>query len=120
MPIRAIPEFLEEELAVLAASLPDRQPVAYGHVGDGNIHLNVVPPTNWSDEQRKTLFEQAEHLIFATVDRFDGSISAERGIGRSKKNAFMERIDPMTLDLFKRLKQTFDPDARLSKGRIFE
>ena len=120
VPIRAIPEFLEEALAVLAASLPDGQPIAYGHVGDGNIHLNVVPPADWSDEQRNTLFKQAEHLIFATVDRFDGSISAEHGIGRSKKNAFMERVDPVTLDLFKRLKQTFDPDALLSKGRIFD
>jgi FAD/FMN-containing dehydrogenase len=120
VPIVAIPAFLEAALAVLAKSLPDGRPIAYGHVGDGNIHLNVVPPSDWSNHQRQTLFEQAETLIFATVDKFDGSISAEHGIGRSKKRALMERVDPVTLDLFRKLKRSFDPDACLSKGRIFD
>ena len=100
--------------------VPDGRPITYGHVGDGNIHLNVVPPADWSREQRQALFEQAEELIFGTVDRFGGSISAEHGIGRSKKRAFLQRVDPVTLDLFRRIKQVLDPDARLSRGRIFD
>ncbi len=120
VPIADIPAFLAAALASLAQSLPDGQPVAYGHVGDGNIHLNVVPPADWSMEQRKALFAQAEELIFATVDRFGGSISAEHGIGRSKKRAFLRRVDPVTLDLFRRVKQALDPEARLSRGRVFD
>jgi FAD/FMN-containing dehydrogenase len=75
--------------------LPEGRPIAYGHVGDGNIHLNVVPPPDWSKDQRYALFEQAEALIFGTVDRFGGSFSAEHGVGRSKKRAFLERVDPV-------------------------
>jgi FAD/FMN-containing dehydrogenase len=67
VPIHAIPAFLEETLASLAVSLPVGRPVAYGHVGDGNIHLNVVPPADWSMDQRKALFGKAEQLIFAMV-----------------------------------------------------
>lgn len=120
VPIAKIPAFLAAALETLAQSLPEGQPVAYGHVGDGNIHLNIVPPADWSIEERKALFARAEELIFETVDRFDGSISAEHGIGRSKKRAFLQRIDPVTLDLFRRIKQAIDPDALLSRGRIFD
>lgn len=120
VPIADIPAFLAAALARLAQSLPNGQPIAYGHVGDGNIHLNVVPPADWPLEPRQALFARAEELIFATVDRFGGSISAEHGIGRSKKRAFLERVDPVTLDLFRRVKQALDPAARLSRGRIFD
>jgi FAD/FMN-containing dehydrogenase len=120
VPIEAIPAFLDAALKTLARSLPDGRPITYGHIGDGNIHLNVVPPAEWTVEQRRALFEQAEELIFGTVDQFSGSISAEHGIGRSKKRAFLQRVDPVTLDLFRRVKQALDPKACLSRGRVFD
>jgi FAD/FMN-containing dehydrogenase len=120
VPLPAIPAFLEAALDALAKSLPEGRPIAYGHVGDGNIHLNVVPPPDWSQDQRYALFQQAETLIFGTVDRFGGSFSAEHGVGRSKKRAFLERVDPVTLDLFRTLKSALDPQNRLSRGRIFD
>lgn len=120
VPIAAIPDFLAAALADLARDLPEGQPITYGHVGDGNIHLNVVPPADWALEARQALFRQAQAVIFAAVDRFGGSISAEHGIGRSKKAAFLERVDPVTLDLFRRLKGVLDPANLLSRGRIFD
>ena len=120
MPITAIPAFLEAALAELTTSLPESRPIAYGQVGDVNIHLNVLPPADWSPEQRQRLFRSAEDVIFGTLDRFGGSISAKHGIGRSKKRAFLERVDPVTLDLFKTLKNAIDPTNRMSKGRIFD
>ena len=120
VPIASIPAFLDVVLTEVAVSLPEGKPITYGHVGDGNIHLNVVPPPHWSKEERYVLFERAERLIFSAVDRFGGSISAEHGIGRSKKRAFLERVDPVTLDLFRRIKGAFDADNRLSPGRIFD
>jgi FAD/FMN-containing dehydrogenase len=118
--ISSIPAFLEATLAELARSLPEGRPITYGHVGDGNLHLNIVPPPHWSIEQRRELFGRAEALIFTCVDRFHGSISAEHGIGRSKKKAFLERVDPVTLSLFRDLKKALDPDNLLSRGRIFD
>lgn len=120
VPIAQIPAFLSAALETLAQSLPEGQPVTYGHVGDGNIHLNIVPPADWPVEERKALFARAEEIIFGTVDQFGGSISAEHGIGRSKKQAFLQRVDPVTLDLFRRIKRAIDPEALLSRGRIFD
>jgi FAD/FMN-containing dehydrogenase len=120
VPISDIPAFLDATLGELATSLPDGRPITYGHVGDGNIHLNVVPPSDWTIERRRDLFRRAEDLIFGVVDRFGGSISAEHGIGRSKKRAFLERVDPITIDVSRRLKLALDPSNLLSRGRIFD
>jgi FAD/FMN-containing dehydrogenase len=120
VPLSSIPAFLEAALDALAKSLPEGRPIAYGHIGDGNIHLNVVPPPDWSKDQRYALFQQAETFIFETVDRFGGSFSAEHGVGRSKKGAFLKRVDPVTLDLFRALKSALDPQNRLSRGRLFD
>ena len=65
------------------------------------------------------LFERAEHLIFSVVDRLYGSISAEHGIGRAKKRAFLDRVDPVSLDLATRIRAVLDPIGLLSQGRIF-
>ena len=65
----------------------------------------------WTPTAIERLFEEAEALIFAVVDRYGGSISAEHGIGRVKQKAFLERIDPVALDLAGRLKDAFDPRA---------
>ena len=120
VPLHALPPFLDVALARLAAELPDGRPIAYGHVGDGNVHLNVVPPASWDLDRRRALFRAAEDVIFTTLDRFGGSISAEHGIGRSKKRAFLERVDPVTLDLLHALKSAIDPDGLMSRGRIFD
>lgn len=118
--ISDIPAFLKAALDSLEQNLPEGRRVAYGHVGDGNIHLNVVPPKDYDADQRKALFAKAQDIIFNVVDTFSGSISAEHGIGRSKKDAFLQRVDPVTLDLFQKLKHTLDPDNILSRGRIFD
>jgi FAD/FMN-containing dehydrogenase len=117
--ISKIPEFLHAVLADLQALLPQARAITYGHVGDGNIHLNVVPPPGLSHEQTEDLFRQAETLIFTVLDRFDGSISAEHGIGRVKQQAFLDRVDPVSLDLAKLIKAALDPRQILSAGRIF-
>jgi len=57
--------------------------LAYGHVGDGNVHFNVIPPRGLAPGTIDALFHGAEELIFDVVDRLGGSISAEHGIGRS-------------------------------------
>ncbi len=117
-PISMLADFLTEALTNLRAGLPRAKPIAYGHVGDGNIHINVVPPLDFSPEQAQTLFQEAEGIIYAAVDRFGGSISAEHGIGRLKQKAFLERIDDVSLDLANQLKKALDPRSILGMGRI--
>ncbi|WP_413468630.1 FAD-binding oxidoreductase [Mesorhizobium muleiense] len=118
VPISKLADFVAGALAALERSCPEALAVTYGHVGDGNIHLNVVPPESMAPAAVERLFEQAEAEIFAVVDRYGGSISAEHGIGRVKQKAFLERIDPVTLDIAAGIKQAFDPRHILSNGRI--
>jgi len=118
VPISRLADFVDEALRELGNAVPDAQPVTYGHVGDGNLHLNVVPPPGLDADATDRLFHQAEAVIFSVVDRFGGSISAEHGIGRVKREAFLERVDAVSLDLATRLKQALDPRHLLSDGRI--
>ncbi len=120
VPISSLPAFLDATLSELAVSLPDGRPITYGHVGDGNVHLNIVPPEDWSNVQRQGLFRRAEDLIFDMVDRFGGSISAEHGIGRSKKRAFLERVGASHARAVQKLKESAGPSGLLSRGRIFD
>jgi FAD/FMN-containing dehydrogenase len=116
--ISDLPAFVEEAMAAVRARLPDALPVAYGHVGDGNVHLNVIPPAGLDNSGVDALFHAAEEAIFAVVDAFGGSISAEHGIGRAKQEAFLSRIDAVTLDVMTALKRTLDPDELMNPGRV--
>ncbi|CAH2404215.1 FAD-binding oxidoreductase [Mesorhizobium escarrei] len=118
VPISKLADFVTDALLELERTRPNALAVTYGHVGDGNIHLNVVPPEGMAPEEVEHLFEEAEALIFAVVDRYGGSISAEHGIGRVKQKAFLERIDPVALDLAAGIKDALDPRHILSNGRI--
>jgi FAD/FMN-containing dehydrogenase len=78
----------------------------------------VTPPPDFPPEQVGMLFEEAEAIIFAAVDRFGGSISAEHGIGRLKQKAFLQRVDSVSLGLATQLKKALDPRSILGMGRI--
>lgn len=118
VPISRLASFVTDTLEALSQAHPEAIAVTYGHVGDGNIHLNVVPPVEMSPSGFDALFHAAEQVIFAVVDRHGGSISAEHGIGRLKQAAFLERTDALTLELSRRIKDAFDPRHLLSEGRI--
>jgi FAD/FMN-containing dehydrogenase len=113
-----IPAFMHEALRDLRAHAPALTPLAFGHVGDGNIHLSVVPPASLRGAARDAALQAAEQVVFDAVDRHGGSISAEHGIGIAKQDAYLDRTDAVTLDLAARLKDAFDPKHLLSDGRI--
>ncbi|MBN9016411.1 MAG: FAD-binding oxidoreductase [Rhizobiales bacterium] len=118
VPISSIASFVAQSLAALAEAHPEARVVTYGHVGDGNIHMNVVPPLGMPPETMDDLFHAAEDIIFDVIDRHGGSISAEHGIGRVKQKAYLKRADALTLELASRIKDAFDPLHLLSEGRI--
>jgi FAD/FMN-containing dehydrogenase len=118
VPISKIAIFLEDALRSLRQRYPEALALAYGHVGDGNVHLNVIPPVGATSESMTRLFENAEQTIFDVVDRLHGSISAEHGIGRLKQKAFLSRTEHVALDLAFTLKRALDPHCLLSPGRI--
>ncbi len=118
LPISQIPAFVAAVEPALAQGFPESGINIYGHIGDGNLHINLIPPRGLQPEQRAALFHAGETVLFGVLDEFGGSISAEHGIGRTKRPAFLERIDDVSLDLMLRLKGALDPDGVLSGGRL--
>ena len=119
VPISDLAAFMAAADAAMARHLPEALPVAYGHVGDGNLHYNLLPPRDLDPAACEALLHQGEEIIFELVDRFGGSISAEHGIGRVKRAPFLQRLGTVDHDLFRAIKSGLDPAGRMSPGRIF-
>ncbi len=120
IPISRIARFLDDTHAALARAEPAAVPLAYGHLGDGNIHFNVLLPPGLDEEASIAALYRCEAVIFGEVDASDGSISAEHGIGSVKRRAFLARTPATDLDLMRRIKSAIDPTGTMSPGRILD
>ena len=119
IPIARIPEFVAETDALLAREIPGVRLVNFGHLGDGNLHYNVQAPEGVD----AATFLQAEshhinQVVFDSVARFDGSISAEHGIGSFKADVLPHYKSPVAMALMRRIKRALDPDNRMNPGRV--
>ena len=115
-----LPAFLERAQALCAAHFPALEMVWFGHLGDGNIHVNALKPAGWSAERFQALGEQLSAELGALVAEFGGSISAEHGIGLLKKAVLPYSRSTAEIDLMRALKQLFDPNRILNPGKIFD
>ena len=117
--LSALPAFVARASAAVEAALPGATAVAYGHFGDGNVHLNVLPPPGLAAAAVPAALDRAKAALNAEVDAFGGSISAEHGIGRLKRADFEARLAPPARALLDGLKRTLDPDGRMNPGALF-
>ena len=120
VPVSEVPAFIAAAEAAVAKAAPDWTPIAYGHVGDGNVHLNVLPPATLSDGEIREGITRLLEDIYGVLDRFQGSVSAEHGIGRTRRTAFRDRQDPTALWLAEALKDLIDPGSTLNRGCLFD
>lgn len=118
VPISSMAECVKHCVAAILAISQESIPIAYGHIGDGNLHINVLPPDGLSKEQVSVLLHRLEAEIFNVVERFNGSISAEHGIGRKKRTAFLATSSATELALLAGIKAVFDPKGLMGAGRI--
>jgi FAD/FMN-containing dehydrogenase len=116
VPLSQIPAFVAAAELAISEALPDSLSVSYGHVGDGNVHLNVLPPAGSSPAERQTCIDTAKKIVNQFVDRFGGSISAEHGIGRLKRGDFEARLGTTQLRLLSAIKQAIDPKHIMNPG----
>ncbi|MBB5277307.1 FAD/FMN-containing dehydrogenase [Rhizobium rosettiformans] len=116
VPLSRLPEFVEKAEAAIFAQLPDCLCVSYGHVGDGNVHLNVLPPSGLTQEEVAERIYAAKAVVNEVLDGFEGSISAEHGIGRLKKADFLARVPATQLQLLTAIKQAVDPAGIMNPG----
>ena len=117
-PISAVAEFIARGTDLVEALVPGAQVHPYGHVGDGNLHFNVIRPEAMTPESFKPQIKRIEEALFELVDDLGGSISAEHGIGVAKRAAFQRRVGDVPRDLMLKLKKVFDPDNIMNPGRI--
>ncbi|MBB35190.1 MAG: hydroxyacid dehydrogenase [Hirschia sp.] len=121
VPVSSIPAFLERGGKLVQAIAPDANLIAFGHVGDGNLHYNVAPPVGMDDTQFVKQFGKAlTGAIHDLVCQMNGSISAEHGIGLQKRDDLAARISPVELDMLRAVKRALDPDNRMNPGRMVD
>nr|WP_275791207.1 FAD-binding oxidoreductase [Rhizobium gei] len=116
VPLSRLADFVHDAEQAVTDALPDCISVSYGHVGDGNVHLNVLPPTGSSPNESASRIYRAKTVVNRVVDSYNGSISAEHGIGRLKRADFEERLDPARRALLTALKQAIDPAMVMNPG----
>ena len=117
--VSRIPEFVAQADAALAQAFPGIRLVNYGHLGDGNLHYNVQAPEGQDAE--KFLREQegpVNGVVYALVDAYNGSISAEHGIGSLKREKLEKHKSPVALDLMRSIKTALDPQNTFNPGRM--
>jgi FAD/FMN-containing dehydrogenase len=117
--ISAVPAFLHEMQALLAREYPQIEVVWFGHIGDGNLHINVLKPDGLADTDFIAQCEHVTKLLAGTLQRHGGSISAEHGIGLVKRAYLNSTRSEAEIALMRGVRQVFDPNGILNPGKLF-
>ncbi|OEC33860.1 FAD/FMN-containing dehydrogenase [Pseudomonas cuatrocienegasensis] len=118
VPVSCIPAFIETTDQALLAYLPGVRIVAYGHVGDGNLHYNLSKPPGYADADFKDQQAALMQIIYDATARCAGSISAEHGLGQAKREAAEHYKDPLERELMRTIKQALDPQGLMNPGKV--
>ncbi|MGF6593286.1 FAD-binding oxidoreductase [Pseudomonas sp. 2835] len=117
--VSKVPAFLKDIDAIVADNYPDFEVVWYGHIGDGNLHLNILKPDNLSKDEFFAKCATVNKWVFETVEKYNGSISAEHGVGMTKRDYLTYSRSPVEIQYMKAVKAAFDPNGIMNPGKIF-
>jgi len=120
LPVGELEMFIGEMNAMFKCVQPDMEVFLFGHIGDGNLHVNTMKPM----EMDKALFlsrcKVADQELFTLVQRHRGSVSAEHGIGLLKKPYLVFSRSSREIEIFRQMKKVFDPKGLLNPGKVFD
>jgi FAD/FMN-containing dehydrogenase len=119
IPISRIPEFVTRASAIFQERFPGDRLVVFGHLGDGNLHFNVSPPIGENGENFIARQEAINLAVHGLVATFNGSISAEHGLGVLRKAEAKRYKSPVEWDLMRTIKHALDPKGLMNPGKIF-
>jgi FAD/FMN-containing dehydrogenase len=120
VPVTHLEKFVDEMNAMFAEQHPDLGVYLFGHIGDGNLHVNTMKPESMDREVFLKRCHEADAHLFSLVKKYQGSVSAEHGIGLLKKDALAYSRTPKEIELFHAMKKVFDPQGLLNPGKIFD
>lgn len=116
--ISKVPAFMQDLDAILKRAYPTWDVVWFGHIGDGNLHINILRPEGMSKEAFVTECRKVDELIFKAIERQGGSISAEHGVGLTKKSFLHYSRSEAEIELMRQIKKVFDPANILNPGKL--
>ena len=119
VPVARMAEFIEHAVPLVERRFTGTRALAFGHLGDGNVHFHVQAPKdaipgNWEEDEGKAI----SALVHDLVTQWDGSISAEHGIGQMKIDELERLHQPVALDVMRAVKQALDPQSLLNPGKL--
>jgi FAD/FMN-containing dehydrogenase len=119
VPVEKMPDFVDAAIPAVETAWPGTRALAFGHLGDGNVHFHVLAPKGidpniWDGSDGRAISRQVHDLVTA----WGGSISAEHGIGQSKRDELARLGDPVALAMLRRVKQALDPSGLLNPGKL--
>jgi D-lactate dehydrogenase (cytochrome) len=117
-PVSAVPELLARAGEAVERVLPGTRPMPFGHVGDGNIHYNLLPPVGMSDEAFLAKSSDLTRAVHDAVAAIGGSISAEHGLGQLRRAEALHYKSAVEIDLMRRVKAALDPLGIMNPGKV--
>jgi len=106
--------------AVVSENYPQFEIVWFGHIGDGNVHLNVLKPDDLSMDEFQQRCAEVSRWVFDIVQCHGGSISAEHGVGLLKKDYLHYSRSELEVSIMRQIKKVFDPHGIMNPGKIFD
>ncbi|SEK54350.1 FAD/FMN-containing dehydrogenase [Atopomonas hussainii] len=117
--VSKVPAFLADIDQIVASNYPDFEVIWFGHIGDGNLHLNILKPENLSKDEFFAKCATVNQWVFETVDKYNGSISAEHGVGMTKRDYLHYSRSAAEIAIMRSIKAVFDPNGIMNPGKIF-
>ena len=118
--ISHVPDFIDDIDHIVSSNYPDFEVCWFGHIGDGNLHLNILKPETMSKEAFFAECQIVNKYVFETVQKYGGSVSAEHGVGMTKKPYLQYSRSALEIEYLKQVKKVFDPNNIMNRGKIFD
>ena len=118
--ITHVPDFINDIDHIVSSNYPDFEVCWFGHIGDGNLHLNILKPEALSKDDFFAACQVVNQYVFETVQKYGGSVSAEHGVGMTKKPYLHYSRSENEIEYLKEIKKVFDPNNIMNRGKIFD
>ncbi len=118
IPVSLIPDFVHTTNELVQQHFEGLTHIIFGHLGDGNLHYNLATGTEWSQERLLEAQDDIYQVVHDSVHTFNGSISAEHGVGQLKRDLLPRYKDPVELELMRQIKKVLDPKNIMNPGKV--